>query len=154
MTRPGPAASIAAVAVAVIGLLAGCGGQAAPAAADGTAAAGGVGLRLVIPDANIREPDSPCSGARGFRFAHPQAPYSVQDATGREVASGVLPEGTAEEASTIDFGEARQPTVCVMVVEVPGIEALDGHSLVIDGRSPVPIRPNSSLDGMPEVVLR
>lgn len=143
-----PLRTAAAVAVAAVGLLAGCGGDAAPSEEDGIA------LRVVIPDANIREPDTPCSGAHGFRFAHAQARYSVQDATGHEVASGVLPEGHAEKALTLDLGEARQPTVCVMMVDVPGVETLDGHSLVIDDRSPVPIAPNPSLDGTPEVVLR
>jgi hypothetical protein len=137
-----------AVAVAAIGLLAGCGGGAEPSDEDGVA------LRVVIPDANIREPGSPCSGADGFRFAHAQAPYTVQDATGGEVAAGTLPEGSAEKAFTLDLGEARQPTVCVMMVEVPGVDTLDGHSLVIDGRSPVAIERNPSLDGIPEVVLR
>jgi hypothetical protein len=41
-----------------------------------------------------------------------------------------------------------------MMVEVPGVGTLDGHSLVIDDRSPLPITPNPSLDGVPEVVLR
>jgi hypothetical protein len=136
-----------AVATAVIGALAGCGGQ--PADEDSV-----VALRVVIPDENIREPGTPCSGAHGFRFAHAQAPYAVQDATGNEVAAGVLPEGNAEKAFTLDLGEARQPTVCVMMVDVPGVETLDGHWLVIDDRSPVPIEPNPDLDGIPEVVLR
>ncbi|HEU4543846.1 MAG TPA: hypothetical protein VFR23_22115 [Jiangellaceae bacterium] len=114
----------------------------------------GLTLRLVIPDTNIREPDVPCSGASGFRFAHPQAPFIVEDADGRQVASGTLPEGTAEKAFNIDLGDERQPTVCVMMVEVQGVETLDDHYLVIDDRSPVPIKPNSSLEDIPEVVLR
>jgi hypothetical protein len=141
-------ARLAALAVAAIGLLAGCGGDGARSDEDSVA------LRVVIPDANIREPDAPCSGAHGFRFAHAQAPYSVQDATGHQVAAGELPEGNAEKAFNLDLGEGRQPTVCVMMVEVPGVGTLDGHSLVIDDRSPLPITPNPSLDGVPEVVLR
>ncbi|MGH3681966.1 MAG: hypothetical protein ACRDT2_17160, partial [Natronosporangium sp.] len=114
----------------------------------------GVALRVVIPDASIREPDAPCSGGRGFQFAHAQARYAVLDAAGRVVASGVLPEGRAEQAFTVDLGTARQPTVCVMLADVAGVATLDGHSLVIDDRSPVPITPNPNLAGVPEVVLR
>ena len=114
----------------------------------------GMTVRLVIPDANIREPDVPCSGASGFRYAHPEAPFTIEDADGQEVASGTLPEGTSEKAFNIDLGEERQPTVCVMMLDVPGVETLDDHFLVIDDGSPFPIRPNQSLDGIPEVTLR
>lgn len=114
----------------------------------------GLTLRLVIPDANIREPDVPCSGASGYRYAHPDAPFTIEDADGHDVASGTLPEGMAEKAFNIDLGDDRQPTVCVMRVDVQGVDTLDDHYLVIDDRSPVPIRPNPSLDDMPEVVLR
>lgn len=127
------------------------GGCADSSAASGDAA---VTLRLVIPDTDIREPDAPCSGASGFRFAHPQAPFAIENAAGAEVASGTLPEGTAEKAFNIDLGDERQPTVCVMMVPVDGVETLEGHFLVIDDRSAVPIKPNQSLDGIPEVVLR
>lgn len=114
----------------------------------------GLTLRLVIPDANIREPDVPCSGASGFRYAHPEARFAIQDADGEDVAFGALPEGTAEKAFNIDLGDERQPTVCVMMLDIPDVETLDDHYLVIDERSPVPIRSNPSLDDIPEVVLR
>jgi len=136
------------IAVAALVPLAGCAGGSE--ATDDSAAT----LRLVIPDANIREPDVPCSGASGFRFAHPEAPFTIEDADGDEVASGALPEGKAEKAFNIDLGDERQPTVCVMMVDVQGVETLDDHFFVIDDRSPVPIKPNPSLDGIPEVVLR
>lgn len=124
--------------------------------ADGDAGddAGGVALRLVIPDTNIRQPDVPCSGAQAFRFAHPGAPYTVHDPDGRSVASGELPEGVAVKAFTFDMGDERQPTVCVMTLEITGVESLDEHTLVIGDRRPVPIRPNPNLDDVPEAVLR
>jgi hypothetical protein len=146
--RPRPPGAALAAAVAAAGLLTGCGGDAAASVEEA------VTLRVVVPDANIREPGVPCSGARGFRYAHPQAPYWVQDAAGERVAAGVLPEGRAEKAFTIDLGERRQPTVCVMMVEVTGVATLDGLSLVIDDRAPLPITPNQNLAGVPEVVLR
>lgn len=111
-------------------------------------------LRLVIPDGNIREPGVSCSGASAFRFAHPEAEFTVQDSSGTPVSTGTLPQGIAERAFTIDLGDdQRQPTVCVMSVEVAGVTSMDGHSLVIADHSPVPIRPNPSLDGIPEAVL-
>jgi hypothetical protein len=110
-------------------------------------------VRLVIPDGNIRPPDVPCSGAGGFRYAHPEASYAIENAAGRTVASGSLPQGTSEAAMNMDLGEQRQPTVCVMLIEVSGLESVDHHSLSIDGRPPKPIRPNRNLDDIPEVVL-
>jgi hypothetical protein len=136
------------IAAAALLSLSACGSD-----ADAEAEAG-VGLRLVIPDTNIREPDVPCSGARAFRFAHPQAPFAVEDESGTVVATGELPEGRAEKAFNIDLGDQRQPTVCVMTLDVPDVESLDGHSLVIADRSPIPIGSNPSLDDVPEVVLR
>jgi hypothetical protein len=136
------------IAVAALMPLAGCEGSSQ--ASDDA----GLTLRLVIPDSNIREPDVPCSGASGFRFAHPEAPFTIEDAGGEAVATGTLPEGKAEKAFNIDLGDERQPTVCVMMVDVRGVETLDDHFFVIDDRSPLPINPNPSLDGIPEVVLR
>lgn len=132
-------------------LLCGCGGDDETPAAPGE---NGLPLRVVIPDGNMRAPDVRCSGARAFRFAHAGAAYVIEDSGGQRVAEGSLPEGTAEKAFNVDLGDGRQPTVCVMTVEVQGVESLDGHALVIGDRSPVPIEPNPNLDDMPEVVLR
>jgi hypothetical protein len=140
----------AAAGVAAV-LLAGCAGG-EDAAAD--SATSGLRLRLVIPDGNLREPDVPCAGARGFRFAHAHALYVIEDPDGRQVASGTLPEGTAEKAFNVDLGEGRQPTVCVMMLDVSDVESLNGHALVIDDRAPVPITLNRSLGDIPEVVLQ
>lgn len=128
--------------------LPGCAGE------QSSAAAGGLGLRVVLPDTNIREPDVPCSGARAFRFAHPGAAFRIQDADGHDVATGELPEGVAEPAFTFDMGDARQPTVCVMTLTIDGVASLDGHWLVIGERRPVAIAPNASLDDVPEAILQ
>lgn len=117
------------------------------------AEAPGVTVRLVIADGNIRAPDVTCSGAGPFRFAHAEAPYVIQDASGGPVASGVLPQGRAEQAWSLDLGDGRQPTVCVMMIDVPGMDAVDGHFLVIGDHQPKPIVPNPNLDDVPEVVL-
>ncbi|MFD7309080.1 hypothetical protein [Promicromonospora sp. NPDC059942] len=136
----------AAVGVCLVGVVAGCSGG-----------AGGGGetqaVRLVVPDANIREPADPCSGARAFRYAHPEAPYELV-ADGDVLAAGALPEGRAEKAFSIDLGTARQPTVCVMSIEVPASVDLADAELTIDGHGPVPIEPNPALDDAPEAVLR
>lgn len=113
-----------------------------------------VTVRLVIPDGNIRVPGASCSGASAFRFAHPEAEFTVQDTSGTTVSSGRLPQGVAEKAFTIDLGDdQRQPTTCVMSLEVTGVSSVDGHSLVVGDHSPVPIKPNPSLDDQPEAVL-
>ena len=143
-------ARVAVAVAAVLVLLGGCSdGDATPD--EGTA---GLTLRLVVPDGNIREPEVPCSGARGYRYAHPEAPFLIEDANGQEVASGTLPEGRAEKAFTLDLGDQRQPTVCVMMLDVPGVESLDGHVLVIDDHRPVPIQINRNLGNIPEAVLQ
>jgi len=110
-------------------------------------------VRLVIPDANLREPGVSCSGASPFRFAHPEAGFVVTSPSGTTVFTGKLPQGIAEKALTIDLGDQRQHTVCVMRLEMPGVDSVDGHSIVIDDRSPVPIVPNPNLDGALEAVL-
>jgi hypothetical protein len=129
--------------------LSGCSGAGSEAASES-----GLTVRLVIPDGNIRPPDVPCTGAGGFRYAHPEASYVVENAAGRAVASGSLPQGTSEKAWNVDLGGRRQPTVCVMMLEVTGVESVDHYTLSIDGRPPKPIRPNRNLDDIPEVVLR
>jgi hypothetical protein len=113
----------------------------------------GITIRLVIADGNIREPDVSCEGAGAYRFAHPEAPFVIADATGRAVATGTLPLGAAEPAWGVDLGDRRQPTVCVMLIGVPGLHSVDGLSLVIDGGHPKPITLNPNLGDAPEVLL-
>ena len=108
-------------------------------------------VRLVIPDGNIRPPDVPCTGAGAFRYAHPEASYVIENASGRKVASGRLPQGASEKAWNVDLGDRPQPTTCVMLLEVAGVDSVEHATLSIDGRPPKPIRPG---DGAPEVVLR
>jgi hypothetical protein len=150
--RPGARIRVAAAVASGVAVLIACSGndEADPVAA----ATGGVALRLVIPDATMRELEVPCSGARAFRFAHPQAPYTIEDPDGQAVAEGALPEGRAEKAFNVDLGDGRQPTVCVMSLEVAGVDSLDGHSLVIGERAPLPISRNRNLGDIAEVVLQ
>jgi hypothetical protein len=135
--------------VAVAAALGGCASAETESSSDPS-----VTVRLVIPDGNIRPPDVPCTGAGGFRYAHPEASYAIEDPAGQTVASGSLPQGTSEKAWDLDLGDRRQPTMCVMMLEVTGVETVDDYRLSIDGRPPKPIRPNPNLDDIPEVVLR
>ncbi|MFW6091304.1 MAG: hypothetical protein ACODAF_05465 [Actinomycetota bacterium] len=137
----------------VLGVLGGAGCASGGAAAGTSSAEPSVTIRLVVPDANIREPGATCAGAGAYRYAHPEAPYAVEDTAGEPVATGVLPQGRAEKAWSMDMGDSRQPTVCVMMLEVPGLDSADGHSLAIGDRDPEPIEPNPNLDDIPEVVL-
>lgn len=120
---------------------------------SGQAAPAGIAIRLVIADGNIREPGVSCEGAGAYRFAHPEAPFVIADATGTPVATGTLPLGAAEPAWGLDLGDRRQPTVCVMLLDVPRLRSVDGLSLVIEGRNPKPITRNANLGDAPEVLL-
>lgn len=135
--------------------VAGCasGGAAAGTPSPGASHDGSVTIRLVVPDGNIREPGATCAGAGAYRYAHPEVPYVVENFAGEPVAAGVLPQGRAEKAWSMDMGDERQPTVCVMMLEVSGLVAANGRSLVIGDRDPEPIEPNPNLDDIPEVVL-
>ncbi|AYY14714.1 hypothetical protein EF847_20485 [Actinobacteria bacterium YIM 96077] len=110
-------------------------------------------VRLVIPDGHIREPEATCSGADAYRDVHPEVPFTVEDSAGQRVVSGSLPHGRAEEAVTLDVGDDPQPTICVMTLDLPGLDSVDDHVLIIDGRDPAPITRNPKLDDQPEVVL-
>lgn len=144
--NPGCRPAALAAGLCLTALLAACSGGAA-GSADTQA------VRLVVPDANIREPSDPCSGARAFRYAHPEAAYEVL-ADGDVLAAGALPEGRAEKAFSIDLGSERQPTVCVMSLEVPASLDLTGTELMIGEHGPVPIKPNPAFDDALEAVLR
>ena len=87
---------------------AGCGGG------DGVDAE----LRIVVPDNNIREEGTECSGAQPFRAIHRGTSFSVE-AGGGVVAEGELPAGRAENADpSVDWGVEQIPTHCVFDVEV------------------------------------
>jgi hypothetical protein len=143
------------LATAVVPLIGGCvdGGAGDRNEIGVAASAAELTVRLVIPDGNIREAGASCAGAGAYRFAHPEAPFVVEDDAGVPLSSGTLPHGTAEKAFMLEAGVSRQPTICVMMLEVPGLETVDGHALVIDERSPVPIKVNAELGDQPEVVL-
>jgi hypothetical protein len=86
--------------------------------AAGCGGGGDAKLRIVVPDNNIREEGTECSGARPFRAIHRGTSFSVE-AGGSVVAEGELPAGRAENADpSVDWGVERIPTHCVFDVEV------------------------------------
>ena len=96
--------------IALAALAAGCGG-------------GGKGvearLTVVVPDNNIREEGSECSGARPFRAIHRGTAFTIADGSGAVVAEGELPAGTAADADpSIDWESELIPTVCTFELEL------------------------------------
>lgn len=112
-------------------------------------------VRLTIPDWSLRPPGTSCAGAGPYRFAHAEAPYVIQDGYGREVARGALPSGISEKAVGIEFNSnvRREPTLCVMLLEVEAAEQVEGHLLVLDGRPGVPIKRSETAEVAGEVMV-
>ncbi|WP_053207687.1 hypothetical protein [Jiangella muralis] len=142
----------AALAVAVlIPVLAGCSGSSDDASGSGTEA--GV-VRVLIPDGNLRRLGEPCNGAGAFRSVHAEATFTVEDGDGVEVARGELPSGTAEQMMDVSFREGmRQPTMCVMDVDVEGLTTPDGYEFVVGDGFAVPIEPSDDAELIGEVLI-
>ncbi|WP_160312790.1 hypothetical protein [Jiangella alkaliphila] len=133
-------------------LLAGCAGS----SNDGGAGSGGdVGVvRVLIPDGNLRRLGEPCNGAGAFRSVHAEATFTVEDGDGVEVARGELPGGTAEQMMDVSFREGmRQPTMCVMDVDVEGLTSPDGYEFVVGDGFTAPIEPSDDTELIGEVLI-
>jgi hypothetical protein len=117
----------AAATLAVVALLAGCGGG------DDVEAR----LTVVVPDNNIREEGSECSGARPFRAVHRGTAFTIEDGDGALVAEGELPAGVAMNADpAIDWEADLIPTVCTFEVDV-GLPDRPRYRLVLPDTLPV-----------------
>ncbi|PZG17270.1 hypothetical protein C1I95_15850 [Micromonospora craterilacus] len=149
MTRP-QVLLLGVVALSVT-LGSGCSGNADPPAAPAKTQV----VRLTIPDWSLRPAGTSCAGAGPYRFAHAEAPFVIQDDEGREIARGTLPSGTSEKAMDVDFNSnvRREPTLCVMRLEVEAEEQVEGHLLVLDGRPGVPIKKSETAEFAGEVVV-
>ena len=102
----------------------------------------GVTVQVRVLDGNLRQLGEPCNGAGPFQYAHADAGYVIEDDAGTEVFRGELPNGTAAKIMDVDFRDGlRQPTMCVMTLQVNGMTKPDGHELVIGHREGVPIEP-------------
>jgi hypothetical protein len=149
----GRAALAVAVGVVMPVVLAGCSGS----DSDGASASGSddVGVvRVLIPDGNLRRLGEPCNGAGAFRSVHAEASFTVQDGDGVEVARGELPSGTAEKMMDVSFREGmRQPTMCVMDVDVEGLTSADGQTFVVGDGFEVTIEPSDDAGLIGEVLI-
>ena len=132
-------------------LTSGCTGTADPPAASPKTQV----VRLTIPDWSLRPAGTSCAGAGPYRFAHAEAPFVIHDDDGREIARGALPSGTSEKAMDVDFNSnvRREPTLCVMRVEIEAAEQVEGHLMVLDGRPGLPIEKSETAEFAGEVVV-
>ncbi|WP_162605708.1 hypothetical protein [Jiangella aurantiaca] len=141
-----------AVAAVIPVLLAGCGGSSDDSSSGGSEESGVV--RVLIPDGNLRRLGEPCNGAGAFRSIHAEAAFTIEDGDGVEVARGELPNGTAEKMMDVSFREGmRQPTMCVMEVEVEGLTSVDGQRFVVGDGFAVPIEPSEDAGLIGEVLI-
>ena len=125
--------------IAAVAALAGCGGGAASAP----------NVAVVAPDGVLRELGEPCSGGEPFLYAHATAAWRVEDAAGKVVARGDLPEGKAIAAFNHDPGVPRVPTFCRFELRAalsPGAQ----YRLVLPEGAPLPL---ALEDGKAMVVL-
>ena len=140
-------------AVVLPALMAGCSGSDSDDAGTSGSDAAGV-VRVLIPDGNLRRLGEPCNGAGAFRSIHAEASFVVEDGDGVEVASGELPSGTAEQMMDVSFREGmRQPTMCVMEVDVEGLTSADGHEFVVGDGFNAPIEPSEDAGLIGEVLI-
>lgn len=97
----------------------------------------GTGIRLVVPDKNIRPEGVECAGARPFQHVHAGAAYSVETLEGEVVTDGELPAGRAENAEPeIDWEVERIPTFCVVEFDVD-VPKGSRYKLRVDGGLPL-----------------
>jgi hypothetical protein len=99
--------------------------------------ASGPVVAVVAPDAVLRELGEPCSGGEPFLYAHATAAWRVEDASGKVVARGDLPEGEAIAAFNHDPGVPRVPTFCRFELHAP-VSAGERYRLVLPEGEPLP----------------
>jgi hypothetical protein len=124
--------------IAAVAALSSCGGGAS-----------GQAVGIVAPDGVLRELGEPCSGGEPFLYAHATATWKLEDASGKVVASGELPEGKAIAALNHDPGVPRVPTYCRFEVHAD-VVAGEQYRMVLPEGDP---RPFALEDGRATVVL-
>jgi hypothetical protein len=145
--------AVLATAVVLPVLMAGCSGSGSDDAGTSGSDEAGV-VRVLIPDGNLRRLGEPCNGAGAFRSVHAEASFTVEDGDGVEVARGELPSGTAEQMMDVSFREGmRQPTMCVMDVDVEGLTSADGQKFVVGDGFEVAIEPSEDTELIGEVLI-
>ncbi len=91
--------------IAAAAALSSCGGGASGHAPSPNVA-------VVGPDGVLRELGEPCAGGEPYLYAHATAAFRIEDAGGKTVLRGELPEGRAIAALNHDPGVPRVPTFC------------------------------------------
>jgi len=97
-------------------------------------------VALVAPDAVLRELGETCAGGGPFLYAHATADYRIEDASGRTVVRGTLPEGEAVAAFNHDPGVPRVPTYCRFSLSAEGVVAGGHYRLVLPEGAPVALK--------------
>jgi hypothetical protein len=69
-------------------------------------------VAVVVPDGVLRALGEPCAGGDPYLYAHATAAFRIEDAAGKTVLRGDLPQGKAIPAFNNDPGVPRVPTFC------------------------------------------
>jgi hypothetical protein len=95
-------------------------------------------LAVVVPDGVLRELGEPCSGGEPYLYAHATAAFRIEDAAGKTVLRGELPEGKAMPAFNHDPGVPRVPTFCRFELHAD-LATSARYRLVLEQGEPVPL---------------
>ena len=106
-------------------------------------------VAVVAPDGVLRELGEPCAGGEPFLYAHATAAFRIEDAAGKTVARGDLPEGKAIAAFNHDPGVPRVPTFCRFQLHAD-VPAGAKYRCVLPEGDPMPL---TFKDGLATVVL-
>ena len=128
--------------IAAAAALSSCGGGAASAPPSPNVA-------VVAPDGVLRALGEPCAGGQPYLYAHATATFRIEDAAGKTVLRGHLPEGKAIAALNHDPGVPRVPTFCRFDLRAD-LAAGAGYRLVLPEGDPLPL---ALKDGKATVVL-
>ena len=106
-------------------------------------------MAVVAPDGVLRALGEPCSGGEPYLYAHATASFRIEDAAGKTVLRGDLPEGKAIAAFNHDPGVPRVPTFCRFELHAD-LAAGTKYRMVLPEGDPFPL---ALKDGKATVVL-
>jgi hypothetical protein len=117
--------------IAAASALSSCGGGASGHAPPPT-------VGVVGPDGVLRELGEPCAGGEPYLYAHATAAFRIEDAGGKTVLRGELPEGKAIASLNHDPGVPRVPTFCRFELHAD-LATSARYRLVLAEGDPVPL---------------
>jgi hypothetical protein len=106
-------------------------------------------VAVVAPDGVLRALGEPCSGGEPYLYAHATATFRIEDAAGKTVLRGDLPEGKAIPALNHDPGVPRVPTFCRFELHAD-LASGPKYRMVLSQGDPLPL---TFKDGLATVVL-